>query len=177
MEANDLLVYGILKNHSSGLFRDEIIQDMTYRGECRLSHATLSKALNNLEKNEFVTVEVIDRKKFYKVRDIRTQAELTYNISFAATYEAVKGNISAEELRLYNYMRYLHNKRQREDSTALKGNLFQFRQVDLAEGLGVTQGRISQMIQNLLEEKLLSLWYRQTSINNNYDYYVYRLNY
>ena len=177
MEANDLLVYGILKNHSDGLFRDEIIKDMTYRGKCRLSKNVLSKALNNLEENEFITVETIDKKKFYKIIDIRSKAELTYNISYAATYEAVKGNISAEELKLYNYMRYLHNKQQREDSKALKGNLFQFNQVDLAKDLGLTQGRISQMINNLLEEKLVSIWYRQPSQNNGFDFYIYRLNY
>ena len=177
MQANDLLVYGILKNHSDGLFRDEIIKDMTYRGECRLSKNVLSEALNNLEENEFITVETIDKKKFYKIIDIRSKVELTYSISYAATYEAVKGNISAEELKLYNYMRYLHNKQQREDSKALKGNLFQFNQVDLAKDLGLTQGRISQMINNLLEEKLLSIWYRQPSQNNGFDFYVYRLNY
>ncbi len=177
MEANDLLVYGILKNHSDGLFRDEIIKEMTYRGECRLSKNVLSKALNNLETNEFITVDIIDKKKFYKIKDIRSKVELKYNISYAATYEAVKGNISTEELKLYNYMRYLHNKQQREDSKALKGNLFQFNQVDLAKDLGLTQGRISQMINNLLEEKLLSIWYRQPSKNNGFDFYIYRLNY
>jgi len=38
-------------------------------------------------------------------------------------------------------------------------------------------GRISVMINNLLEEKLLSIWYRQPSQNNRFDYYIYRLNY
>ena len=74
-------------------------------------------------------------------------------------------------------MRYLHNKQQREDSKALKGNLFQFNQSDLAKDMGVTQGRISQMISNLLFEKIISVWYRQPSQNNGFDYYIYRLNY
>lgn len=74
-------------------------------------------------------------------------------------------------------MRYLHHKQQREDQKTLKGNLFQFNQIDLAKSLGVTQGRISQMIENLLDEKLLSIWYRQQSKNNGFDYNIYRLNY
>lgn len=177
MEGNGLLVYGILKNHSDGLYRAEIEKELTYKGKVCLSNKTLTKALNNLEDNGFITVDILERKKFYKVKDIRSKVELTYNISYAATYEAVKGNISTEELRLYNYMRYLHNKQQREDSKALKGNLFQFNQIDLAKDMGLTQGRISQMINNLLDEKLLSIWYRQPSQNNGFDYYIYRLNY
>lgn len=177
MQGNDLLVYSILKNHSDGLFRDEIIHEMTYRGECRISKNILSKALNNLERNNFITVETIDRKKFYRVKEMRSKVDLTYGISYAATYEAVKGNITAEELRVYNYMRYLHNKQQREDPKALKGNLLQVNQKDLADALGLSQPQISRMISNLLEEKLLSIWHRQKSRNNNFEYYIYRLNY
>ena len=93
----------------------------------------------------------------YKIKSIRSKAELTYNISFSATYECVKGNISTEELKLYNYMRFLHHKTQRENSKALKGNMFQMNQSEIAKALDVTQGRISQMIDNLLDEKLLSI--------------------
>lgn len=74
-------------------------------------------------------------------------------------------------------MRYLHNKQQREDSKTFKGNLFQLNQIDLAKDLRVTQGRINQMINNPLEEKLLCIWCRQPSQNNGFDYYIYRLNY
>lgn len=74
-------------------------------------------------------------------------------------------------------MRYLHNRGQRKNPKALKGNLFYLSQEDLAKELKCTQGRISQMINNLLEEKLLGIWYRQPSKNHGYDYYIYRLNY
>ena len=50
-------------------------------------------------------------------------------------------------------MRYLNNKQQREQVKSLKGNLLRVNQDDLAKDLGVTQGRISQMIENLLDEK------------------------
>ena len=175
MKPNDLLVYSILKNHRDGLYREEIIRDMTYKGKPRLSHPTLTKALQSLEDNGFI--EVSGKPKFYKLKPIKSKIELTYNISYAAIYEAIKGHISTEELRLYNYMRYLHNKEQRENPKALKGNLFQFNQRDLAKDLDITQGRVSKMINNLLEEKLLGIWYRQPSHNNGYDYYIYRLNY
>lgn len=178
MLSNDLMLYGILKNHREGLYRAEIEKELTYRGTVCLSKPTLTKALQSLENNGFVEVTTEERgKKFYKLKEIRTDIDLTYNISFGATYEAIKGNISPDELKLYQYMRYLHNKQQREDSKALKGNLFQFNQDKLADDLGLTQGRVSQMISNLLFEKIISVWYRQPSSNNGFDYYVYRLNY
>lgn len=74
-------------------------------------------------------------------------------------------------------MRYLNNKQQREDSKALKGNLLQVNQVELAKDLGLTQDRISQMIDKLLDELLLVIDYRQASKNNGFDYNVYRLQY
>ena len=183
MNGNDLLVYGILKNHADGLFREEIIEVLTYKNKRKkietvvLSKNTLTDTLKSLEENRFITVKMIGKRKFYKINEIRTKVELTYNISIGATYEAIKGTITTEELRLYNYMRYLHNKEQRENPKALNGNLFQVNQSDLAKDLGVTQGRISVMINNLLDEKLLDIWYRQPSQNNGFEYYIYRLNY
>lgn len=178
MQSNDILIYGILKNHADGLYRSEIEKELTYKNTICLSKPTLTKALQSLEENKFIEVTTEERgKKFYKLKESRADVELTYNISYGATYEAVKGNITTEELRLYNYMRYLHHKEQRENSKALKGNLFQFTQIDLAKAMGVTQGRISVMINNLLDELLLSVWYREPSKNNGFDYYIYRLNY
>ena len=186
MKSNDLLVYCILKNHSDGLTIDELLNELTYTKKkvvknVALSERTLKDTLKSLEENSFI--EVIKGnpragiKNIYKLKEDRTKVELTYNVSYSATYECVKGNISTEELRLYNYMRYLHHKQQRGDVKALKGNLFQINQIDLAKELGVTQGRISVMINNLLDEKLLSIWYRQPSKNNGFDFNIYRLNY
>ena len=146
-----------------------------------MSDRTLKDTLKSLVDNGFVEVIKGNARakipNIYKLKEDRSKSELKYIISFSATYECIKGNISTEELRLYNYMRYLHHKEQREGTSTLKGNLFQVNQVTLAKDLGVTQGRISQMIENLLDEKLVSLWYRQQSKNNGFDYNIYRLNY
>lgn len=183
MYGNDLLVYSMLKNHSDGLYREEIEKVITYKNRRKkvetvaLSKNTLTNALKSLEENGFVTVEKVGKKKLYKLNEVRTKPELTFNISLSAAYEVVKGNISTEELRLYNYMRYIHHKKKREDNEALKGNLLQVNQVDLAKDLGVTRERVTQMIGNLLDEKILDIWYRQKSENNGFEYNVYRLNY
>ncbi|EPB8149642.1 hypothetical protein ACRTAH_002912 [Clostridium perfringens] len=186
MKPNDLLVYCILKNHNDGLTREEIQQELTYTKKKQvknvaLSDRTLKDTIKSLLDNGFITVKKgvkkLGQKDQYLLKESRSKVELNYDISFSATYECVKGNISTEELRLYNYMRYLHHKKQREDTGALKGNLFQINQVELAKDLGVTQQRISAMINNLLDEKLLSIWYRQKSKNNSFEYNIYRLNY
>lgn len=177
MDGNDLVLYSILKNHNDGLTREDIISELTYKGECLFSKNTITKALKSLEENNFITVESIGKFKFYKIKDSRSKIELKYLISYGATYECIKGNISTEELRLYNYMRYLHHKEQRENPKALKGNLFQMNQSDIAKEFGVTQQRVSQMIESLLREKIVSPYYKAKSKNNNFDYYVYRLNY
>ena len=183
MNGNQLLVYSILKCHSDGLYKDEIVKEMTYKDKklkkttVALSDKTLRNTLQELEENKFITVETVGKKKLYRVKETRNKVELTYNISYAAAYECVKNNITTEELRLYNYMRYLHNKEQRENSKALKGNILQINQSDLGKTFGVTQQRISKMIESLLNEKLLSILYREQSKNNSFEYYVYRLNY
>lgn len=177
MKGNDLVVYGVLKLHNDGLYREELIKELTYEEKCLFSDRTLTGALKSLEENKFITVESIGKNKFYKIKDIRSREELKYVISFAATMRCIEGAITVDELRLYNYMRYLHNKEQRENPKALRGNLFQVNQVDLAKDLGVSQGRISVMINNLLDKRILRIWYRQPSKNNGFMYNIYRLVY
>lgn len=184
MKSNDLLVYSVLKLHNDGLTKEEIIKELTYKSRRKkietvaLSDKTLRDTLKSLEENGFVEVKTLAKgKKLYQIIHTTSTINMTFNISYSATMECIKGNISTEEYKLYCYMRYLHNKEQREEPKALKGNLFQINQVDLAEHFGVTQGRISQMIDNLLDEKLLSIWYRQESKNNGFIFNIYRLNY
>lgn len=183
MNGNMLLVYSVLKNHFDGLYKEELEKELTYKSKKKkiervaLSNPTLIKTLKELEENKFISVETINRKKLYKCIPERVKEECTFTISYSATYECIKGNISTEEYELYCYMRYLHNKQQREDTTALKGNLFRMNQEDIAKGLGITQGRVSQMIDNLIDEKLLSIWYRGKRENSSFYYNVYLLNY
>ena len=184
MKANDLLVYSVLKLHNDGLYRNELEKELTYKSRKKsiekvaLSKNTLTDALKSLEQNGFITVEVqAKNKKLYKIIDSTSTIDMTFNISYSATMECIKGSIATEEYKLYCYMRYLHHKEQREEPKALKGNLFQVNEVELAEPFGVTQQRISQMIINLVDEKLLSMWYRQESKNNGFIYNIYRLNY
>lgn len=176
MEGNDLVIYGVLKNHNNGLSREELIRELTYKKKPKLSDTTLTRVLKNLELNGFIEVKE-GKKKFYHIPKARHKSECTFQISFSAIYECIKGSITSDELRLYCYMRYLHHKEQRENSKALKGNLYQINQRELAKLYGITQQRVSQMVKKLEEEKIISIYYRDKSKNNGYEYYVYRLNY
>jgi CTP-dependent riboflavin kinase len=182
MNGNELMILGILKNHSDGLTRAQIITELTYTDSktnittIALCEKTLKSILKSLEENKFINATE-GKTPVYTPHEPRTQIELKYNISYAATYEAIKGRISTEELRLYNYMRYIHHVEQRENSKALKGNLLQVTQKQLAKDLGITQGRASQMLKKLLSEKIISIWHKQKSKNNGFDFNVYRLNY
>lgn len=182
MNGNELLVLGILKNHADGLTRLELTKELTYTDRkantttVALCEKTLKETLKKLKADSFIG-STTDKAPIYKVNEPRTPIELTYKISYGATYEAVKGRISTEELRLYNYMRYIHHKDQRINTKALKGNLLQVTQSELAKDLGVTQVRISQMIDSLLCEKIISIWHRQKSKNNGFEFNIYRLNY
>lgn len=182
LNGNDILILGVLKNHADGLTRAQIVEELTYTDKktgittVALSERTLKDTIRNLKQNGFIEA-TSDRAPVYTAHKPRTVVELTYKISYSATYEAIKGRISTEELRLYNYMRYLQHVEQRSNPKASKGNLYQVTQSQLAKDLGVTQGRISQMIESLLAEKIISIWHREKSKNNGFEFNIYRLNY
>lgn len=176
--SNDMLIYGIIKFHNDGITKDEIRQELTYKDKQRLSDDTMDKALKSLQDNGFIKGN--GKPKVYTLCELPVPAkdiDKTYDVSYAVCTRCIMGNISTRELRLYLYMRYLHNKLQRDGSSRANGNILQINQQELADDLGLTKGRISQMIQMLVDEKILSIWYRQPSENNGFDYYYYRLIY
>ena len=181
MKSNELLVYSILKLHCECLTREEITKELTYKSKKKkvervaLSERTLKDVLKSMEDSNFLTVKKLARGKKLYIADNKNNGDFV--ISYSATMECIKGNITEEEYTLYCYMRYLHHQEQEQGISKLKGNLLQVNQVALADYFNVTQSRISQMVDNLLEEKLISIWYRATSKNNGYTYNVYRLNY
>lgn len=179
MESHDLMIYGVLKLHKDGLTVDGLMREITYKGNAALSERTVRKALKNLEENGFIITfeDGSSHKKTYIIEKSETRPELKFYFSYAAVNAAVQKQITPEELRVYTYMRYLHHRQQRFEETQLKGNLFQCNQIKIAEDLGITQGRVSQIINKLLEEHIITIWHRQPSKNNGFDFNIYRLCY
>ncbi|MCJ0292779.1 hypothetical protein JY760_18645, partial [Clostridioides difficile] len=112
-------------------------------------------------------------KDTYNVKEVRCNIDKQYTISYFVTMAVIWGIISTEELRLYTHMRYKQDLLVKDDK--IKGNILRINQEELAKDLGVTQQRISNMIESLLDTKILDVW--ETKINDRgFMYYTYRLN-
>lgn len=185
MNGNELLIVNVLKNNIDGLYKSEIVRKITYKKKCRLSNKTLIETLTSLEDKGIISVIKANRKlgveSFYTINPIRAKEEEKVMVSYLATSMCICRLITPTELQLYHYMRYLHNKEQQENPKALKGNLFQINQKDLAKAFygndkSDSQSNISKMINNLLECHILDIWERNPSKNNGFEYYIYKLN-
>ena len=182
MNGNMLIIYSVLLRHNKGLFKDELTEELTYKNpekgieaKCCMSDKTIRNTLKELEENGFIEVKTVDRKKVYKLKANRVSAENKFTVSYASAYEVVKGCITAEEFQLYCYMKYLCKitpKKRGEDPFSLQVN-----QDKLADDLGVDRSVVTKMIQNLIDEKLIQLYSRNKSKNNNFMYNTYLLNY
>lgn len=181
MNGNMLIIYSILLRHNKGLFKDELTEELTYKNpekgikaKCCMSDKTIRTTLKELEENGFIVVTTIDRKKFYKAKPNYVKDDMKTEISYLAALQCIKGCISTQELELYCYIKYLNKmapKKKGQDPYSIYIN-----QEGLANVLGIDQSRISKMIKNLLNEKLMSIDYRSKSSNNNFMYNVYLLN-
>ena len=181
MNGNMLIIYSILLRHNKGLFKDELIEELTYKNpekgieaKCCMSDKTIRTTLKELEENDFIVVSTIDRKKFYKAKPNYVKDDMKTEISYLAALQCIKGHISTQELELYCYIKYLNKmapKKRGQDPYSIYIN-----QEGLANVLGIDQSRISKMIKNLINEKLMSIDYRSKSSNNNFMYNVYLLN-
>ena len=181
LNGNMLIIYSILLRHNKGLFKDELTEELTYKNpekgieaKCCMSDKTIRNTLKELEENGFIVVTTIDRKKFYKAKPNYVKDDMKTEISYLAALQCIKGCISTQELELYCYVKYLNKmapKKKGQDPYSIYIN-----QEGLANVLGIEQSRVSQMIKNLINEKLMSIDYRSKSSNNNFMYNVYLLN-
>ena len=183
MNGNQLLVIGILKTHCDGLTQEQLLDKLHYTNEkykienVAMSKPTLVKTLKALEENKYISYEVINRKRVYTLIKERVKEESKFLINYGVIRECVKGFITPSELELYCFMRYLHNEQHRLGLAKHKGNLFQITQEELAVKMGIQRERVTVMINNLLEEEIISIWHRGKIENSPCWYNVYRLNY
>ena len=181
MNGNMIVIYTVLMNHKKGLYRNELVEELSYRDrdsdklKCCFSDNTITKTLNELHVNGFIDITTEGRRKFIKLKSNRVSEDLKIRISYASTYECIKGDITPTELELYCYMKYLNKITPRKRGEA--ENVLTVTQDESARDLGVDQSRIAQMISNLLGRKLLSINYRGRNRSGTYMYNSYLLNY
>jgi len=168
LKGNHLLIISVLKNNPEGLNTEEIINLLTYKGKCSLSNKTLNKVLNDLSDNGYVTrIRGNKRnreKDFYKMNLIKCGEVEKFNLSYFSVLGVIKRNISAEDFKIYCYMRY-----------RLSRGL-SLTQEKLADELGISQQAVSLHITSLINEKYLELKDVEFS-NNGFGVNVYKINY
>jgi CTP-dependent riboflavin kinase len=155
---------------------NDIIKHLTYKGKCALSEKTIRETLSELCEENYITKKQGTKKlgvsDTYKINIIIANINNIFSMSYFPTLICIYGIITPEDLRLYTYMRYKLDESIKEDKS--HGNIFTISQEDLAKDLDVSQPRISEMINNLIESKILEIW--EVKFNNNgYKYYTYRL--
>lgn len=178
MSGNELFIYNVLLNNKDRKLNiDDIINLITYKKKCAMSLKTLRETLSNLIESKYILktagVKKLGIKDTYEINKVKTKVDDEITISYFCTLAVIWNVISCDELRLYTYMRYKHHMLVKEGKE--KGNILRINQTELANDLGVTQPRISIMINNLIESKILDIW--ENKINDRgFMYYTYRLN-
>ena len=185
MEKASVLIYHLLLHNECDMSITEIEKELTTEQKQALSKNTIKKALQNLL--NIGLIELLEgvsdkgqKQKLYRATISDTKdKEMNYFISSGALYECIKGNISLNDYRVYNYMRYLKNKNDRENEIKrVVGNRFYVNQEKVAEGLGTNQATVSRAIQNLEKRKILSVYkYKSDRKSKKLYYNVYTFNY
>lgn len=183
MNGNQLFIYNVLLNNKDReLNIGEIMELITYKRKNKIknvvmSEKTLRDTLKELLENDYISKTKGNTRagipNTYKINMVRCKLDKEYTISYFTNLAVIWGIITTEELRLYTYMRYKQDLLVKEGKT--RGNILRINQEELAKDLGVTQQRISDMLDGLLDTKILDIW--ETKINDNgFMYYTYRLN-
>lgn len=170
MDGYQLLIYNVLCNNINKKYDvDDIMKLTTYKKNQAISMRKLKDVLQELEQQNIIKCDVGTKRlgiknKYYVNLDKKIN---TIEISYFTTLAVIWGVITPEELRLYTYLRY-------KIEEMRTGNTIRINQDQLAVDLGCTQVRISQMINNLVEAKIIDI-HTNVSENNNI-YYTYKLN-
>ena len=175
MKPNYVLLYAVLKRHGEGLTKAKIRETLTCNENQCMSYGTLTHTLIDMEDDGFITSSSWPKK--YHLTEL-PQQEKDHSKIFTVNWDIIKKciecTISREELSLYIFMRHLHNQEQRKKNPqTLKDNLFQISQIDIARDMGLSQGRISQMIINLIKENIIKCK-KSESINGGFNHNLYK---
>ena len=176
MSGDMLVVYALLKVYYEGITQTEILEQLSKNEKKKpcISKPTLIKLLKEMEQMKLIEVTTEGNKKLYKLNskvDNIKHEEYKFLINFASADKVIQGQIKSEDLRLYCFMKYLHNVEKRTNKKT--GNVFSIRQMELSRLYGEDQGNISKRINRLEEYGLLGIVYRKSIYGR--DYYIYKL--
>ena len=177
MEGNNLVIYCLLVYNNKPMSVTDIIEELAYRNNKIISERTLRDVLRALESDKLLGIDTVGNTKYYRALSIRAKEDCTFKLSSAAMFECIKGFITPQEFRIYGYLRYALNKQNREQNNQKRKNIIRIEQTEIAKALDIDQSRVSRAIDNLIAEKLVTIWDTKISKSNGMRYYIYRLNY
>lgn len=174
-----LIVYGLLKLHTKGLTKDEMIEEMTFRNKKKeiinvaMSERKLRDTLKEMEEKKFIKVGSIGQKKLYELSNEKAEDQLKFVVRASVVFDVIKGYMTQEELQFYCFLRYLQNE-QRRLTPSISGNKFVMTQEEIAKKYGVTRKYVNELIGELERKKYIRKEFRQSN-NNGFEYCNYYL--
>lgn len=178
MNGYELIVYGILKANNEPLYKNEIVEEMTFKNKKKevinvsMSERTLKSTLKSLEEKNIIISKKDGKRKLYSPNtelDRKTYDKV--NIPYGLVYDVAKQNLTVEELHFYCFLCYLQNEQVRNGQA--RGNYFKLTQEEIAKKYGVTRERICQLMEELDRKKYITRVKRTQ--NNGHDFYEYHL--
>lgn len=182
MNGNMCVLFGVLKKHTKGITVSELMEVLSNNKEkkCCMSRPTISKTLKELEAINLLTKEKEGKSYIYKLLpESKIDKQYRLNISFGAVKCVIDGQITPEDLRLYCYMRYLHNMYKRSsnpvEKNRAKGNILVIPQVELCDKYGIEQNNLSKILNRLECCNMINKDYRTSNNNRQYCRYILML--
>ena len=172
----EFLIYLVmLYNNKDNLSRAEVKQLLTFKKKCLISDNTIQKALNGLTEKNVLSVKILggNRGNIYSIAPNSVAEAEKVKISYFAVLLCLNGGITAEELKFYFYLRYLLEIQNKENKT--NGNILCLKVSEIARSYGVVKSRVSVLIDELIEGKIMSVHSVATAKATGQDYYTYRL--
>lgn len=189
LSGNEILLMNVLKYNDGELSTSKFMEELTYTKKKKVKNVAMTeptflKTIKLLEHKGIVSIikgnsrAKVENK--YKLIDVnKCRIENTIEISYMVTLAVIWGIISPAELKLYILMRYIQKQQQKESLNNYSGALFRMNQSDLAKfyygsDSATNKGHISEMIESLIESKILKIWSIDKD-DRGRDYYTYKL--
>lgn len=187
LSGNELLLINMLKYHGQ-MNKSKFTKELTYTKKKKVKNVAMN------EKTFIKTTKLLEEKGIveiikgnsragiensYRLKDIKAKVENTIEVGYMVNIFAIIGAISPSELKLYHLMRYIQKEQQRESNNVYSGALLRINQSELAQWYYGSdnanyKGNISEMIEGLIESKLLEIWSIDKD-DKGRDYYTYKM--
>ncbi len=167
IKGNEFLILMILKYNEKGLHTSEILKELTYKGKTYMNKITLNKYLKNLLDKKYIEKVNGNKSKgeenLYISKEIRTDDLHKINISFFCILGVLRDEITAEDLRIYSYIKY-----RLQESLSVTENV-------IADNLGIAKSTVSLHIANLVDTRYIDI-VGKDRVHKKYGFNIYRLN-